>query len=585
MAIRTPALQTRGANAVPNTAKRALLYLRVSTPSQVNTDYDPEGISIPAQRAKCEQKAAQMGGVGIIDTYVEPGRSATSMDRRPALQEMLTRIRKDRDVDYVIVYHFSRIFRNSIEAAIIKNELGKLGVRVVSTILDMGEGPESMMVETIIHAVDQYQSQASGADIAYKMSEKARHGGTVGRAPIGYVNARDNFEGREIRTVQVDSERAPLVHKAFELYATNDYTIDALHDELEHLGLRTRPGRFPSKPLSKTQLQFTLTNRYYLGYVTYKGEEIQGRHDAIIEPALFDQVQGIMATRGINQVRKRTHDHYLKGLIWCYACNRQGHEFRLIRQQSTGNGGVYEYYFCRGRQEHICPVSHVWVDEIEDAVIDFYARLDPSPEFVTLIRERVTEVVQDEEFSSRLRHKQIQQDLVRLGKQEDNLLDLAAEGQLSSVKVHERLRKIVTERDALSQELGRLELGLAAGAAFIEDAVKLLENAARLYELASDQQRQLLNRALFEKLYVRDNDVVSAVFKEPFDELISAADAMAEIRAVPSWAADGFSICENKKDRLATALFSGDGSSKSVMVELTGLEPATSWLQTRRSTN
>ena len=31
---------------------RAVLYLRVSTTSQVNTDYDPEGISIPAQRGR-----------------------------------------------------------------------------------------------------------------------------------------------------------------------------------------------------------------------------------------------------------------------------------------------------------------------------------------------------------------------------------------------------------------------------------------------------------------------------------------------------------------------------------------------------
>ena len=39
----------------------AVLYLRVSTPSQVNTDYDPEGISIPAQRQACLRKAAQLG--------------------------------------------------------------------------------------------------------------------------------------------------------------------------------------------------------------------------------------------------------------------------------------------------------------------------------------------------------------------------------------------------------------------------------------------------------------------------------------------------------------------------------------------
>ncbi|MGY2062054.1 hypothetical protein ACW9HQ_44855, partial [Nocardia gipuzkoensis] len=30
---------------------RALLYLRVSTPGQVNKDFDPEGISLPAQRS------------------------------------------------------------------------------------------------------------------------------------------------------------------------------------------------------------------------------------------------------------------------------------------------------------------------------------------------------------------------------------------------------------------------------------------------------------------------------------------------------------------------------------------------------
>ena len=34
-------------------AKRAVLYLRVSTPSQVKTDYNPEGISLPAQREAC----------------------------------------------------------------------------------------------------------------------------------------------------------------------------------------------------------------------------------------------------------------------------------------------------------------------------------------------------------------------------------------------------------------------------------------------------------------------------------------------------------------------------------------------------
>ncbi len=101
---------------------------------------------------------------------------------------------------------------------------------------------------------------------------------------------------------------------AFELYATNDYTIEALADELEDRGLRTRPGRYPAKPLSTSQLSRVLQNRYYVGYVTFKDEEVEGRHQAIIEPALFEKVQTVIAGRAANHVRKRRHDHYLKGM-------------------------------------------------------------------------------------------------------------------------------------------------------------------------------------------------------------------------------------------------------------------------------
>ena len=55
--------------------KRAVLYLRVSTRGQVNTDYDPEGISIPAQRVSCRRKAEQLG-LTVVDEYVEPDQLA-----------------------------------------------------------------------------------------------------------------------------------------------------------------------------------------------------------------------------------------------------------------------------------------------------------------------------------------------------------------------------------------------------------------------------------------------------------------------------------------------------------------------------
>src|ERR1700677_388344 len=92
-------------------ANRAVLYLRVSTPSQVNTDYNPEGISIPAQREAGERKAGSLGAE-VVREFIEPGRTATTIDKRPVFQEMMAWVKTQKDIDYIIVYHFNRIFRD-----------------------------------------------------------------------------------------------------------------------------------------------------------------------------------------------------------------------------------------------------------------------------------------------------------------------------------------------------------------------------------------------------------------------------------------------------------------------------------------
>src|SRR5438067_12966643 len=89
----------------PGEHRRSVRYLRVSTPSQVNTDYNPEGISLPAQREAAQRKELELGADNVGE-YVEPGRTATSIEKRPVFQEMLARIKAEKDVDYIIVYHF-----------------------------------------------------------------------------------------------------------------------------------------------------------------------------------------------------------------------------------------------------------------------------------------------------------------------------------------------------------------------------------------------------------------------------------------------------------------------------------------------
>src|ERR1700722_9333116 len=89
--------------------KRSIRYLRVSSKKQMDTDFevDPEGNSIDTQRKVTSAKEREMGAVNPGE-YVEPGNSAQTIDKRPVFRDMIARIQRDRDVDYVVVYQMSR---------------------------------------------------------------------------------------------------------------------------------------------------------------------------------------------------------------------------------------------------------------------------------------------------------------------------------------------------------------------------------------------------------------------------------------------------------------------------------------------
>ena len=567
------------------TGKRAAIYLRVSTPSQVNTDYNPEGISLPAQRERCELKCTQLDAE-IVREFVEPGRSATSIDKRPVFQEMLAWVKDQGNIDYIVAYHFNRMFRNSIDSAITKRELAKVGTRVVSTIVDLGEGPESAMVETILSAVDEYQSAANGADISYKMSAKAKSGGTLGLAPLGYLNRRDTSGGRNIGIVIFDEERAPHVRVAFELYATSDWSLEALQDELTQRGLRTRSRRYSSGPISISKLAEMLRDPYYVGYVTYKGEIIKGRHEPLISQELFDQVQAILDERSGSGRRQRRHHHFLKGALWCKRCHDNGIESRVLMQWSSGNGGRYQYFFCRRRQQHKCESRYMEGDAVEAAVERVYASIDFDSALADRIRTLMREALDEREKASRMLAKQLKAELDRLDKEEENLIDLAAQGGVAVTKVRKRLAQTQRKRDEVAGRMSGSVEQLEIGVRLIEGAIQLLRDPSDMYLRMTPDGRRKMNEAVFEKLYVDDGVVTEVVFQQPFEDLMGAQE-IARSRPMyerkTSWPTLDWSFSyfgsENFSADWVGILF-GDGLSKGLMVEVSGLEPPTSTLRT-----
>lgn len=110
----------------PAIATRAALYLRVSTARQAEHD-----VSIPDQKRQGEAYCLTRG-YHLVETFVEPGASATN-DRRPEFQRMIEAgTSKPAPFDVVVVHSFSRFFRDHFELEFYVRKLAKNGVRLVS---------------------------------------------------------------------------------------------------------------------------------------------------------------------------------------------------------------------------------------------------------------------------------------------------------------------------------------------------------------------------------------------------------------------------------------------------------------------
>lgn len=294
--------------------KRAVIYLRVSSAGQVNTDYDPEGLSIPAQRQAC-QRYAQRHGAVVVREYVEPGVSGGSLLKRAAFRRMIDETSEQRDVDLVVVWSVSRWARNQEDHWVARGLVTKAGAKLVSVKEPIGEETShGILLEGVMAAAAAARRIEISEEVKRGIKRKVEVGGTNGLAPIGYLNDREPLpQGGEVRTVIIDKQRGPLIVWAFETYATGLYSLSDIVVLLEARGLTTRPTRrHGPHPLSLSQVHRLLSNPYYAGYVTHNGHVYQGRHEPLISQEQYDQVQSVLVAHRHSGERDRKHQHYLK---------------------------------------------------------------------------------------------------------------------------------------------------------------------------------------------------------------------------------------------------------------------------------
>ena len=480
------------------TPKRAVSYIRVSTREQAQRGGSEEGFSLPAQREANKRKAQSMGAL-VVKEFADRGESARSANR-PELQKMLAYLKEDGGIDYVIVHKLDRLARNRADDVEINRAFEEAGVRLVSTSENIDQTPGGMLLHGIMSSIAEFYSRNLANEVIKGMGEKARNGGTLGKAPLGYLNVRAKDEnGREVRTIALDEERAPLVRLAFTEYATGNWTVRQLADHLNTLGLSIPPTpRRCAKPITTTRLHEILRHPYYKGVVTFQGVEYPGKHEPLVDSQTWQTVQAILASHRYGE-RQRIHNHFLKSTVVCGQCGAR----LSVQNAKNSKGTIYPYFVCARRcRLHDCAFTAVLIDVVEDRMVELYQTIQLSAADRTQIEHYLHDELSQIEGDKAKAVRSLTTRRTNIEDRRRRLLHAHYEGAIPLDLLKEEQAKLTSELGQIERQLTAYQADAAEVRQHLTQALDLLEDCHRLYTAAPAHLKKLLNQVFFQRVLV-----------------------------------------------------------------------------------
>lgn len=114
--------------------------------------------------------------------------------------------------DVVIMYKLDRFARNRYDSAIYKSRLKKNGVKVLYAKESIPDGPEGIILESLLEGMAEYYSAELSQKIRRGMKESAlKCQATGGNLALGYKIGPD-------KSFMINEAEAPMVQKVFTLF-------------------------------------------------------------------------------------------------------------------------------------------------------------------------------------------------------------------------------------------------------------------------------------------------------------------------------------------------------------------------------
>lgn len=321
--------------------KRVALYVRVSTEGQAE-----EGYSIDAQKKLLEAWCISKE-VEEYEFFIDPGFSGSNLER-PALQDMMNCVRRG-EISHVAVYKLDRLSRSQKDTLfLIEDVFNKYDVGFVSLTENMDTStPIGRAMLGIISAFAQLERETIKIRTRMGMKERVKSGLWMGGGKIPFGYDYDSEKG-----ILVPNDDAPTVRKIYDMFLSG-MSPSAIANEL-------------NLKYEKLVVQI-LKRKTNIGVINYKGEEYEGRHEAIVDREIFDRSEDEFKRRARGM--KSESRHLLSGLVYCGLCGAR------MRYQKWGKKGYKLVCYSQQKSKPYlvhdpeCKNEKVWADEVEDELL------------------------------------------------------------------------------------------------------------------------------------------------------------------------------------------------------------------------
>lgn len=412
---------------------KAVIYARYSCDRQNEQ-------SIEGQLRECYDYA-EKHDITIVKEYIDRALSGRSAEHRTAFQQMI----KDSDkkgFDFVIVYKIDRFARNRYDSAIYKSKLKRNGVRVLYAKESIPEGPEGIILESLLEGMAEYYSAELSQKIRRGMHETAlKHKFAGGNRPFGYQITKDGY-------FVVDEKEAEIVRKIFTDFADGKETT-YISAELNDKGIKNARGT----SWNKNNFHQIFHNEKYIGIYklgNYRQEDAVPR---IISDDLWNRVQKIIDKHRQAPASGRQTEYLLTGKAYCGKCGTglQG------GYGTSKTGNRHYYYTCSARKRYkSCDFKPVTKEWLESAVVDITVKNILQDDVIDLIADRC-EKISIAEHNNQSERNILTLQLASVNKSLSNIMKAIEEGIITST-TKQRLNELEEQKAKLEFELTELEI-------------------------------------------------------------------------------------------------------------------------------